>query len=298
MLTRIVSGLFGIGLFIAVCFSGRLPFTAMVIGIACVAGAEFMRAQALGPKPPAPPEWARRVAALSIRVNPFLAACGLMVLPYAYSITLSVQRKKLEIGLDAILTAVVLCGIVLVLRSWKTGVPLGWFRAFYGKIGFWYIGPLLSSLILIRCIPGKVQVGPFAPDDLGAWLVMFVAVCVWSTDTFAYFVGRAVGRHKLAPNLSPGKTIEGFAGGFAGAMVAGAIMAHAIGLTWSNGVVVGAIAGLLGPIGDLFESGLKRELRIKDFGSVMPGHGGALDRFDSLMFVAPVALLYLLFVTG
>ena len=123
--------------------------------------------------------------------------------------------------------------------------------------------------------------------------MLCIAVCVWSTDTFAYFAGKAIGKHKLAPKLSPGKTIEGFVGGFIGAMAAGALFAHWIGLTWTNGIVIGAISGLIGPLGDLFESGLKRELGLKDFGTIMPGHGGVLDRFDSLMFVAPVAYLYL-----
>ena len=123
--------------------------------------------------------------------------------------------------------------------------------------------------------------------------MLFVAVCVWATDTFAYFVGRGCGKHKLSPILSPAKTVEGAIGGLLGAVGVGIIFGLWIHLPIFRAVGVGLIAGIVGQIGDLFESALKRELGIKDFGSVMPGHGGALDRFDSLLFVAPFAYLFL-----
>ena len=128
--------------------------------------------------------------------------------------------------------------------------------------------------------------------------MLFVAVCVWSVDTFAYFFGRWFGKNKLAPQLSPGKTIEGSIGGLIGAILVGGAFGHWIHLPLMHGLAVGALAGVMGQVGDLFESALKREMGIKDFGRVLPGHGGALDRFDSLLFVAPLAYLYLHFVAG
>jgi phosphatidate cytidylyltransferase len=210
----------------------------------------------------------------------------------SYAITRRSDTRNAEI-LAIVDAMAVLAGLGFVARAWNKGGMLGWFRVFYGKVGFWYIGGTFASFVLLRALPGRIRVGGFAEADRGAWIMLCIAVCVWSTDTFAYFAGKAIGKHKLAPKLSPGKTIEGFVGGFIGAMAAGALFAHWIGLTWTNGIVIGAISGLIGPLGDLFESGLKRELGLKDFGTIMPGHGGVLDRFDSLMFVAPVAYLYL-----
>jgi phosphatidate cytidylyltransferase len=217
---------------------------------------------------------------------------GVALVPMAYAIGLRSDMQTAKMYISLIVLAV-LSGLVLVARAWSSGRMLGWFRAFYGKAGFWYVGGAFSSFVLLRALPGRIRVGPYAAADRGAWIMLCVAVCVWSTDTFAFFTGMAIGKHKLAPKLSPGKTFEGFVGGLAGAIFAGAAFGHWIGLAWANGAVIGAIAGLIGPLGDLFESGLKRELGIKDFGNLMPGHGGILDRFDSLMFVAPVAYLYL-----
>src|SRR5207237_7126291 len=122
--------------------------------------------------------------------------------------------------------------------------------------------------------------------------------CVWATDSFAYFAGRAFGRHKLAAAVSPGKTVEGALGGLAAALIVGAaggqllFVAHSGLSPVAFGLLVGGIAGVLGQVGDLFDSALKREIGIKDFGGILPGHGGVLDRFDSMLFVAPaVAIL-------
>ena len=128
--------------------------------------------------------------------------------------------------------------------------------------------------------------------------MLFVAVCVWMTDTGAYLVGRKWGKHKLAPALSPNKTVEGSLGGLALALLTGALFGLWIHLPLRDGLAVGLIAGVMGQVGDLFESALKREIGIKDFGGIMPGHGGALDRFDSLLFVTPLAFCYLHFLAG
>ncbi len=295
MAVRIVSAIIGVGLFLAACFAGLLPFTFAVIVIASIAGAEFVRAEIAAPPPTTVPMWAQPIARIMRHINPFIVSLGLFLPPMALQISL---HGRVEVCRAFIVFASigVLFGLGLVAKAWSTGELLGWFRAFYGKVGFWYVGPLFSSFVLIRGLPGRIRVGNFAEADRGAWLILFVAVCVWSTDSVAYFAGRALGKHKLCPKLSPKKTLEGFIGGLVGAIVAGALFGHWIGLPVGHGAVVGAIAGLVGPMGDLFESGLKREINIKDFGSVMPGHGGALDRFDSLMFVAPLAYLYLVLV--
>jgi phosphatidate cytidylyltransferase len=129
-------------------------------------------------------------------------------------------------------------------------------------------------------------------------MMLFAAMGVWATDTFAYFVGWTVGKTPMAPVLSPGKTVEGAVGGLVGAVIVGLCFGLWIHLPWVHSLVGGVIAGLAGQIGDLFASALKREAGIKDFGRIMPGHGGILDRVDSLLFSIPLAYLYLRLATG
>ncbi len=297
MLTRIISGILGIGLFLAVCFAGAVPFTLAVALIASVAAAEFARGEMLAPPVADVPVWAAGWAKLFRLANPVFTCMSVMLVPMAFGVARRSEPRITDTFI-ALITVAVVSGLVLVAKAWTTGRILGWFRAFYGKVGFWYIGGTFSSFVLLRALPGRIRVGGMAEADRGAWIMLCVAVCVWATDTFAFFTGRAIGKHKLAPKLSPGKTIEGFIGGCAGAVIAGALFGRWIGLAWGNGAVIGAIAGLVGPMGDLFESGLKRELGLKDFGNLMPGHGGVLDRFDSLMFAAPLAYLFLMLASG
>jgi phosphatidate cytidylyltransferase len=116
-------------------------------------------------------------------------------------------------------------------------------------------------------------------------------------DTGGYFVGRAFGKHKLAPQLSPKKTIEGYLGGVAlggmGVWVAQSSFAVCADLTLIDGIILGCVGVTLGVAGDLFESMLKRATGVKDSGTLIPGHGGVLDRVDALLFVSPFVYFYL-----
>jgi len=132
----------------------------------------------------------------------------------------------------------------------------------------------------------------------GAQLLMYLFMLVWSADVGAYFVGKSMGKHKLMPNVSPGKTIEGFLGG----VVCAALLTLVVGFTlqWSGeqfitAVVVTILISTISVLGDLTESMFKRQAGVKDSGTILPGHGGILDRIDSLTATAPVfALCYLL----
>jgi phosphatidate cytidylyltransferase len=118
-------------------------------------------------------------------------------------------------------------------------------------------------------------------------------------DTGAYFAGVRFGRTKMAPSISPAKSWEGFAGGFAAALVAGAIAGMVLDpLGLVHGLAIGAINALLAPVGDLAESMVKRELGVKDSGRLLPGHGGFLDRLDAIIFCAPAVLVYLVVIVG
>ena len=132
-------------------------------------------------------------------------------------------------------------------------------------------------------------------QNSGAWLALFVFGIVWSADIGAYFAGKRFGNHKLMPNVSPGKTIEGFLGG----MFAVALLAIVV--QWQNGVdavnwliptICGVVIGVISAFGDLSESMLKRDAGMKDSGTIFPGHGGLLDRIDSLTAAMPVFLIF------
>jgi len=147
-----------------------------------------------------------------------------------------------------------------------------------------WIGAPLIALFLIRSTELQAQ-----------WRfntgVLLVLIPVWAGDIAGIFVGMGIGRHKLAPQISPKKTVEGAVGNFVFALVSGAAVSGFLQLPLWIGVVCGAIASLFGQIGDLFESWVKRRADIKDSGTLLPGHGGLLDRIDSLLFAAiPVAL--------
>lgn len=156
-------------------------------------------------------------------------------------------------------------------------------------LGAGWVGFGLAYLLLLRGIPEHAQLASFA-----------ILLAVFAGDTFAYLVGRLVGRHKLAPGISPGKTWEGFCAGTAASIFVAWVALYDDRkdfLSIWQSVVLGAVIAFAGPLGDLFESALKRDMRVKDAGRLLGGHGGMLDRIDSLLF-AGIASYYLLAVFG
>jgi len=134
----------------------------------------------------------------------------------------------------------------------------------------------------------------------GGVLLIFPMVVTWASDIGAYFVGRALGKRKLIPSVSPGKTVAGAVGGLVASMLVAWAYARGVlvpvanlGFTPWGAVVFGALVSVAAQVGDLFESLLKREARVKDSSHIIPGHGGILDRFDSLIFVLPLSYLLL-----
>jgi phosphatidate cytidylyltransferase len=152
--------------------------------------------------------------------------------------------------------------------------------------GIVYIPLLLSFLVSIRRDP-----------DGMTWIFVLLAI-IFAGDISAYYVGSYLGRHKLNPAVSPGKTIEGAIGGLAGNLVAGSIAKFFFlpALPWGPAVLFFLAAGLAGQVGDLFESEFKRSSKIKDSGGILPGHGGFLDRIDALLFASPVAYLFKVYI--
>jgi phosphatidate cytidylyltransferase len=179
--------------------------------------------------------------------------------------------------------------IVLVAMLTRAGdVPGSVTSAAATLLGAAWLGGLGGTMASLRLVP--IERG-------GPWVEMLLLTTVMTADSAALFVGSALGRHKLAPRISPGKTWEGLAGGLAGGIV-GALVVRHFGLQWippTHMVALAVLVTLAGVAGDLAESLLKRWAGVKDSGTLFPGHGGMLDRLDSLLLGAPVLYYYLLY---
>ena len=184
-----------------------------------------------------------------------------------------------------------LCALLLLIATLRQGsdfdksVP----AAAATLLGAVYLGALGGTIAALTTL---------APPGGGAWRIVLLLAIIMVSDTFAFFVGHAWGRRRLAPSVSPGKTVEGALGGLVGGVV-GALAVRQLGLPslpTSHAVVLGVAVAALGIVGDLDESLLKRWAGVKDSGALFPGHGGMLDRIDSLLFGAPVLYYYFLYV--
>lgn len=162
-------------------------------------------------------------------------------------------------------------------------------------LGFGYVGVLLNFLLMLRELPRQLDSPAFPYADGGTWVVMLF-VTVWVCDTAAYLFGSRFGRHKLFERVSPKKTIEGAVAGLVAAVATAWVcqLSFVTGLRLRDALMVGVICGTVGQLSDLVESRFKRDAGVKDSSSLIPGHGGILDRFDSEMLAAPVTYLYLL----
>ena len=150
-----------------------------------------------------------------------------------------------------------------------------------------YLGILLSHFILLR------------ERSNGFWWVFVAGGITWIYDASAYFVGSAFGKHKLWPRISPKKSWEGLIGASVMTLIAGGVAGPwLLGITWWQGLVLGALVAVGDPFGDFVVSLFKRQAHIKDAGSLLPGHGGFLDRLDSLMFTLPLAYYFALIIAG
>jgi phosphatidate cytidylyltransferase len=149
-----------------------------------------------------------------------------------------------------------------------------------------------SAAMLLVALPLSFLVPIHGTRLLGPRVLLFLLVLLWVGDTMAYFTGRAIGRHKLAPEISPGKTWEGAVANLAGSVAVGLVAAQWIALPRMHLALMAAAANVAGQLGDLTESAYKRSAGAKDSGTLLPGHGGMLDRVDSLIFAAPVVWYY------
>jgi phosphatidate cytidylyltransferase len=277
--TRVVVAVIAIPIGLALVVVGGWAFAALLVLIAVFASHEFFR-------------FAERKSARPLKALGAVIA-GFFVVAAAVDPTTGPEGSGFA-------TLIVLSLLVIsMVAIWARGVegePL--LSISTTLVGAIYAGALLSFGIFLRHLPGHD----------GAWhgtaLLFAPVLLTWASDTSAYFVGRAFGKRKLIPRVSPGKTVEGAIGAVAGAMLVGIGYAYVLAAfpTYQIGLLEAAVFGILvsvaAQVGDLVESLLKRDVGVKDSGTLLPGHGGALDRFDSLLFTLPLGYFFFRFIVG
>jgi len=267
---RIITSLWFVPLLVIVVWFGRQPgFTILIVVFGVLAALEFYRMVATSKAPPLTYFGLIWTACLIVSRN---------------SDVLSLVKPNFdpELLTPLLLTSAVILSIIgLLARRQKEGAFTSWAWTIAGIL---YVGWLLSYLVALRGL------------DNGRNWIFFVLFTTWASDTAAFVIGKKLGRHKLAPNISPGKTWEGALGGILGASIASILFfTHTpfqLPLIYWQAIALSVLVSILGQVGDLAESLLKRNMGVKDSGKLMPGHGGILDRMDSIVFAGIVVYYY------
>ena len=257
--TRLISGIVLVIIALAVIITGGPVLAAVLTGISVIGLNELYRAVGVEDKGLSP-----------------LAVVGYLGCIVYYMIVFFGQSAYTMTVLTALLI-MMMAVYVFTYPRYRTDQVTG---AFFGIV---YVAVMLSCIYELRSMPD------------GQYLVWLIFFASWGCDTCAYCVGMLIGKHKMSPKLSPKKSVEGAGGGVVGAALLGVIYAFAVGnrmgsqanyvLTFA---VICAVGALISMVGDLAASAIKRNHGIKDYGKLIPGHGGILDRFDSVIFIAPV----------
>lgn len=208
-------------------------------------------------------------------------------LPIAAASYYFLWNKNADINLNTVLTTIsILISIKLVLYLFNANkTSFNIYTRYFLLFGYVILPFILANYV-------AMGVKGYNPK-----ILISIIVLIWTNDTFAYLVGKNIGKNKLFPSVSPKKTIEGFAGGLVFTIIGGALLAnyYIMASTLYIWIVIAAIVSIFSTLGDLIESKLKRVAGIKDTGNIMPGHGGILDRLDSIIFVIPfINLFYLI----
>ena len=290
MALRIITGIIGIIISAIVIQLGGAPFAGAIIILALIGWYEFYSA----------------FSRANIDTSFFLGAFALLLMLCCAWLG-NIEEMLAVLTLGAL--AIFLLTVLLSMRPHEAGLSVG---------GLCYLGLPFAHLIMLRFLadePHKVEslvnFHNFVSENVGNMnfsetlsnlnfdggceLVWILFACTWASDTFAYFIGTAIGSHRLAPSISPNKTFEGFLGSIVGtgltAVVVGTFL---FGYPLMKMATIGVILAIVATLGDLVESALKRYTNIKDSGILIPGHGGVLDRFDSILYTAPVFYYFIL----
>ncbi|MCX6170049.1 MAG: phosphatidate cytidylyltransferase [Ignavibacteriales bacterium] len=266
--TRVIVALIGVPLIVILSLIGKIPFLIFTLGIGLVSYYEFSK-------------MVRNKHSYTNRFIGYLAVALIIINEY---------KNFFDYRIFFICLILLLLLFELFRNKESAIANLG-----TTLLGIFYIGFFSAAILDLR---------EFYNDSAftyaqGGYLIISILVSIWICDSAAYFIGSAYGLHKLMPRVSPNKSWEGAVAGFFFAIV-GMIAARELVLaflTMKDAIAIGVIVGIFGQLGDLVESLLKRDSHVKDSSSLIPGHGGIFDRFDSLLFTAPIVYLYLTFFT-
>ena len=222
-------------------------------------------------------EYFKLVENKGIKVNKFLGVSFAIIL---ITVTYLAIETQFLYGTLILGLLIILLKQILIKRN--ESAILSTALTYFGAC---YIAGLFSHLILLYNSEISLQSG-----RLIVWIPI---LATWFTDTGAYFVGLSLGKRALAPEISPKKTIEGAVGGLASSILITVLLALYFNIALYHGIILGILIGVIAQLGDLSASVFKRDSEIKDSGDIIPGHGGILDRIDSLLFVLPVVYYYL-----
>lgn len=270
IIVRTLSGVLYISIIIFAMFTSREWFMGLFFVLAVITMSEFLK-----------------LVHLTSYLAYFLLAAGFYFLSYNV------------FDNNAVYLLLILCCFVnlFLLKDmlWTSKIPM-----FEKKKYITVIFYIISGFVFLTLIPIMNIDGRFMPE-----IIVAVFVLVWSNDTFAYLVGKNLGKHKLLERISPKKTVEGFVGGMLGALLAGFAIFKALESyspmdaekyplwVW---MILGIIVAVFGTIGDLIQSKFKRQAGVKDSGIIMPGHGGLYDRLDSIIYASPFVYAFLLII--
>lgn len=261
LLTRTTSGAIYAIVTLVCLFAGPVTTTVLVTAEAWLCCSEFFRMCRMGGRTP----------------NEIVGLAAALLFPIA------------ALGGGLVVLTLVIFILLMACACWYVFTP----RASIADVAVTVLGPVycslaFSSIVLVRKYDAGLE---------GALVTLAVMLSIWANDAFAYFVGSALGAHKLAPRISPSKSVEGFLGGLVGSVLVWVVLAVLVvrDMGVPMAVACGLVVGVAGVIGDLFESRLKRGVGVKDSGNVLPGHGGLLDRSDSMLFGGIAAYFLLLF---
>lgn len=251
---RVLTAVVGIPLVLLALWAGGGWWLGIIVAIAILGRREFVRLHALPP--------AFNAAVL------FLMFAGLVLLTLAD---------------DALIGALAAAwGLVLAIAA-------AWYFSprdadpRYRAMGAAILGAVYLSVPIALLLRWRLELTP--------WSILAFLLVIWANDTAAYFTGLAAGRHKLAPRISPGKSWEGAAAGLVAGAIVGAAAAGLLQMQPAGGLLFGTLTTIASQFGDLFESAMKRKAGMKDSGTLLPGHGGILDRFDGILVAAPIAYM-------
>lgn len=259
MKVRVITAIVGIIAVLALVWLGSWFLTGAVLIVSLIALAEYDR----------------MLKNISIHIYTIPAGLGMAIMIAAAGF------YSLKILMAALLLCFCLM-LFLILFIKKENMT----NIIYSAFGMIYFGLGFGTLAYLRGCHELLPAGAVNIDP-GIFLILFALVCTWASDSFAYLAGKRFGRHKMAPHISPNKTMEGLAGGALGCVILGLALSAGFQFNLLQGFILSIISAVMAPMGDLFESYVKRACDIKDSGNILPGHGGMMDRFDSLLFVAP-----------